>query len=74
VPAGACEEAGAAALGDADVLGGQHGVVRYILLSSKRVFSRSGKNPGESFDPTLMSAPMMSASTDVVPLLAGIIM
>jgi hypothetical protein len=67
VPARACEEAGA------EMIGGQCGVVRYILLSSKRALSRSGQDPGESFAPTLMSAPMMAASMDVVPLLACII-
>jgi hypothetical protein len=44
-------------------------VVRYILLSSKRAFSRGGEYPGESFAPTLMSVPIMTASTDAVPLL-----
>jgi hypothetical protein len=43
------------------------------LLSFKRAFSRSGEYLGESFAPTLMSVPMMAASTDVVPLLGGII-
>jgi hypothetical protein len=55
------------------MIGGQCEVVRYILLSAKRALSRSGQDPGESFAPTLMSAPMMAASMDVVPLLAGII-
>jgi hypothetical protein len=80
MPARVCEEAGAAALGNARRLGMRpwvlqrylvvnDGVVDYILLSYKRAFSRGGEYLGESFAPTLMSVSIMTASTDAVPLL-----
>jgi hypothetical protein len=69
-----CEKARTTALGDAEYLVVNGGVVHYIFHSFKRAFSRSGEYLDKSFAPTLMSVPMTAAFMGVVPLLAGIIM